>query len=286
MTAGLKSRRVSFDLSSTPLQWVPGDAMTTAVGNVLHMILPAGERWFCRVLKQALPLLDDPRLRADLEGFLRQEGSHARVHTQVLEHLATLGLDTSPFTDGFERKLNFIMGDAPLGLKLESRWLKRRWLRHRVAIIAAFEHHTCVLGRWVLENADALDAAGADPTMMDLLRWHGAEEVEHRAVAYDVARALGSGWTERQVAGLVVATALVVIWSRGLAFLARADTQGELEPSFAEFQRAAREGRIPSVTRLAMAALRYLSPGYDPQQEAVDEPALAYLATSPGVFAT
>lgn len=286
MTPELKSRRVRFDLSSTPLQWVPGDPMTTAVGNVLHMILPAGERWFCRVFKQAVQQLDDPRLRADLEGFLRQEGSHARVHTQVLEHLASLGLDTSPFTDSFERKLNFIMGDEPFGLKLDSRWLKRRWLRHRVAVIAAFEHHTCVLGRWVLENAGALDEAGADRTMMDLLRWHGAEEVEHRSVAYDVAKALGSGWTERQIAGLVVATALVVIWYRGLGFLARADSTGEFRPSLADFQRAAREGRVPSLGTLGAAVLRYVSPGYDPRQEAVDEPALAYLATSPGVFAT
>jgi uncharacterized protein len=29
------------------------------------------------------------------------------------------------------------------------------------------------------------DAIGTDPVMLDMLRWHGAEEVEHKAVAFD-----------------------------------------------------------------------------------------------------
>ncbi len=60
-------------------------------------------------------------------------------------------------------------------------------LIERLAIIAAVEHITAFLGDWVL-NADGLDRAGIHPTMLDLLRWHGAEEVEHRSVAYDVMR--------------------------------------------------------------------------------------------------
>ncbi|WP_261994278.1 metal-dependent hydrolase, partial [Streptomyces sp. t39] len=52
------------------------------------------------------------------------------------------------------------------------------------------------LGDWVL-NADGLDRAGADPVMLDLLRWHGAEEVEHRSVAYDLLRHLDPGYRRR-----------------------------------------------------------------------------------------
>jgi hypothetical protein len=51
--------------------------------------------------------------------------------------------------------------------------------------IVGIEHYTAVLGQWILD-AHQLDEAGADPAMMDLLRWHGAGEVEHRSVAFDV----------------------------------------------------------------------------------------------------
>ncbi len=61
-----------------------------------------------------------------------------------------------------------------------------------------------MLGDWAL-NATALDAAGADPTMMDLLRWHGAEEVEHRAVAFDLFTHLDGRYLRRVCAMLVTA---------------------------------------------------------------------------------
>lgn len=48
----LKARKVSFAWEDTPLHWVPGDPFTTHTINVLHLLLPAGERWFVHVYKQ------------------------------------------------------------------------------------------------------------------------------------------------------------------------------------------------------------------------------------------
>jgi len=49
---------------------------------------------------------------------------------------------------------------------------------------SAIEHYTAITGRRVL-NTPQHDAIGTDPVMLDMLRWHGAEEVEHKAVALD-----------------------------------------------------------------------------------------------------
>jgi predicted metal-dependent hydrolase len=38
---------------------------------------------------------------------------------------------------------------------------------------------------------------GADPEMVDLVKWHGAEEIEHRTVAFDLYRHLGGGYIAR-----------------------------------------------------------------------------------------
>lgn len=48
--------------------------------NVLHMLLPSGELWFCRLYNKALPLVSDARLRDDVQGFIRQEAMHSRAH--------------------------------------------------------------------------------------------------------------------------------------------------------------------------------------------------------------
>jgi uncharacterized protein len=64
----------------------------------------------------------------------------------------------------------------------------KRRLNHlcdRLWLIAAIEHYTAVMGDFALNCA--WDDHNAHPTMVDLFRWHGSEEVEHRMVAHDVA---------------------------------------------------------------------------------------------------
>lgn len=57
------------------------------------------------------------------------------------------------------------------------------------------------MGDWAL-NAD-LEKFGADPQMLDLYRWHGAEEVEHRAVAHEVATYFGVGYFRRCISMII-----------------------------------------------------------------------------------
>ncbi len=51
----LKARKVSFSWEGTPLHWVPGEPFTSHIMNVLHLLLPEGERWFVHVFQQVLP---------------------------------------------------------------------------------------------------------------------------------------------------------------------------------------------------------------------------------------
>ena len=53
-------RKVRFDWSDTPLHWVADDPFSTHMMNVLHLLLPAGERWLIRVVNEAEPMVDDP----------------------------------------------------------------------------------------------------------------------------------------------------------------------------------------------------------------------------------
>jgi predicted metal-dependent hydrolase len=270
-------RMVRFDWSGTPLHWVPGDPFSTHMINVLHLLLPAGERWFIGVVNEAAPLVCDPEVAKAIQPFVQQESWHAWAHAVVLDELASHGIDCEPFTKSLERY--FARTGSP-----EPNWpepLQRWWLHRRLADVAAIEHFTAVLGQWVIQNR-GLDYAGADPMMLDLLRWHGAEEVEHRALVYDVFEDLSGSYVLRCLAMLFVAPMLLGWWLRGLRYLMAHDPTSPPRPSWRDWFRAARQYRVPSPWMLIVTTpVRYMRPGHHPSKEASTELARQYLAQSP-----
>lgn len=284
----IRPRRVRFDWSSTPLRWVPGDAHTTHVANVLHLLLPAGERFFVDVFRDAVPLVKDDQLRAEVKAFMGQEATHARAHSGVLErHLASHGIDTSRFTFFVQWIFNLVLQVRPVPRWLPGRvrsYLDLFLLRWQLAFIAAIEHFTAVLGWWIVV-APGLERAGADPTMLDLLRWHGAEEVEHRSVAFDAYKALGGGYIRQCLYILAVFVAIAAAWIAGTHFLMRRDRTitRRRRGSLREFVRASRQGRLPSIRSLIGAVPRYMKPSYHPSQEGDTAVAKAYLDGARGV---
>lgn len=93
----LEPRDVKFDWSALPLHWIPDEPVATHTINVLHLLLPEGERWFIKVFKDALPLITDDQLREEVLGFIGQESIHAEAHQEVLDHLLTQGIDPRPY---------------------------------------------------------------------------------------------------------------------------------------------------------------------------------------------
>jgi predicted metal-dependent hydrolase len=282
----IKPRRVTFDWKQTPLHWIPDEPTATHVINVLHLLLPAGERWFVKVFKEALPLVTDEQLLTDVKGFMGQEATHSVQHSYVLEHLAEQNLDTAGYTRQVEWMFDVLLGEKPpRALPIPP----REWLRFRLALVAAIEHFTAVLGEWILD-AEALDRAGTDEVMLDLLRWHGAEEVEHRAVAFDMYQHVGGRGAVRylrRVEGMAMAwPTLVYLWISGARYLMRHDPRSVSgRYRLKDHRSAARRGLLPSWAALNAAMPRYLRRSYHPSQEGSLRKAVAYLAISPAAQA-
>lgn len=279
----LEPRHVKFDWRDTPVQWLPGDPFANHTINVLHLLFPAGEMWFCRVYNKVLPLITDPQVHADAKGFMRQEAIHARSHEGVLKHYhGAHGIDTRPFTDQIDHLFKHVLGEAPFGWKIGH---TRFWIRQQLGTIAALEHFFGYLGHWVL-NAKGLDEAGADPVMLDLLRWHGAEEVEHRMVAHTLFKHMGGTYLERVLHMLLVMGILLHLIHRGNRFMMRADPQRpRLRGFLGSWRASARGGRLPALGHVIAAAARYFAPRFTPGDEGDTEQALAYLASSPAASA-
>lgn len=282
----IKTRRVTFDWSKTPLHWIPGDPVGTHIINSFNIILPAGEKWFIACVKDALPSITDERLREEVKGFIGQEMVHSRSHQGVIDAiLAENGIDVSKLTDkadqgNADREANFA--------KRSSRAARRR-LVFELGAVAAIEHYTAVLGQWVMDN-DSLDKAGVDPMMLDLLRWHGAEEVEHRSVVYDVFQHMGGRYPARVASWFVALAFLYSGLIGGTIYIARQDKtlgrKATLPWLIRNYRRSVKQGHIPPIFRLLIGeAPVYLRPGHHPSRICSTQQAIDYLLRSPAAIA-
>lgn len=289
----LKARRVQFNFDDTPLYWLENDPFSTHMINGIHMLLPEGELWFCRVYNKALPLVTDPDLRADVEGFIRQEAVHSRAHSKAQRYLEQHGLELDSYLNRVTWLFQTFLGEQPLGIRaLEREAFRKQWLVLRVGLIAAIEHFTGVLGQWAMDNT-SWEASG-DPAMVDLFKWHLAEEVEHRTVAFELFEHLCKTqlgfYVSRQALMAIVFPLFIYFLAEGGRTLYRQDSTPRVRKwgkmlipqLLMELQRAGKTtGNVPTFTFLVNATLRWIAPGFHPIDEGNTEQALDYLARSP-----
>ncbi|EFV13642.1 metal-dependent hydrolase [Segniliparus rugosus] len=279
----LHARNVEFDFSNSPLQWIPGELVVSHVLSALHMMLPAGEMMFVDTFGRALPHIQDERLREDVIGFIGQEQIHANSHDHALHaFFSQHGIDLSVFAQYSEQL--FAQYKERMD-KLPAK-LQRRILVESLAMIAGIEHLTATAGDWLL-NQD-FEKFGADPVLTDLFRWHGAEEVEHRSVAWEVARYFGVG--RKRLIGYYLAACLTI--PLGLIYggllIARADASA---PNVGflrwtrEVGRAMKRGSLVSFAVMGEAFKAYLRPDFTPESIGDTAQAVAYLAKSPAAKA-
>ena len=285
----IKPRKVKFEWHDTPVDWIPNQPFVSYFVNEINMILPAGEFWFCRLYNKVLPRITDEKLKEDVRAFIRQEAMHAQAHTSAnKEYLDVRHIST-------ERNLalmNFLFGkvlaDQPLGITIPKA-LDEQWDLFRVGIIATVEHMTCVLGKYVLYNKE-WEKLGADANMLDLLKWHGAEEIEHRTVAFDLYRHLGGGYIARYYQSVIVIAGVLGLWVDGAANIMGQDPRfADKKPAvykpwiWREWASIAQKDNrlMPHPLWLVSQQLGYLMPWYDPLHEAKTEDAITYLDQSP-----
>jgi uncharacterized protein len=274
-------RKARFDWSNTPLHWIPGDPFATHLLNVFHLMLPVMERWFIQALTEAQPLVRDAEVRAAIKPFVHQESWHSWAHQMVLQHLASQGIDTAPYTDRLQTWLSKL-GKQHTGWP---RLLQRVSLYRRLAVVAALEPFNASLGEWFIQNR-GLDYAGADETMLDLLRWHGAEEIEHRSLVFDVYQDVCGNYLLRAVTMISTAPTFAYWWVAGLRFLMENDPTVSAKPRWRDWFRAARQYRVPGPWLVAVTVpTRFIRPGYHPSEEASTQLAVDYLKESPAALA-
>lgn len=279
----IQPRKVHFDFSGSPLHWIPGHPVASDLIGVLNVILPAAERWFVATLNEALPLVKDPKLAEDIRGFSGQEAIHADVHERALhEFMVAKGFDPAPML----QQVDFVFGKMLRPSTSPDPRRRHNHLIDRLWFIAAIEHYTAVLGDFALNST--WDDHGADPAIVDMLRWHGAEEVEHRNVAHDVAVYFSDSYWNRVSAMMLASGFLLLAFQRFAWYLLKTDPEARLGWWQVQWQRYqdSKLGLLPHYRKLfGTNTLAYLRPGFTPDKLGSTAQAVAYLASSPAARA-
>jgi predicted metal-dependent hydrolase len=147
--------------------WAGGDPVATAVYNALSATFPEGEAFFVesvRNFRDGTP----PKLAAEIKAFTTQEAIHSREHAAFNKSAVDAGYDLTPLEEKVHWRLGLVKDRPPIAA---------------LAATMALEHFTAILAHELL--SDPRHLAGVEREAGDLWRWHAAEEIEHKGVAYD-----------------------------------------------------------------------------------------------------
>ena len=174
-----------------PQYWLGGDAFKTRFCDAMSTIFPEGERYFISCVRDFRDQVTDPQLQQEIKDFIRQEGQHGMIHRQFNAHLKAQGLDVD--------KLERLTGQFLFGFM-------RKFFpkKHTLAATAAAEHLTSIMAEAMLERKDVMGEA--DPRMFAMYAWHAMEEMEHKAVAFDVMQKVAKVWYLRRIQTLIEVT--------------------------------------------------------------------------------
>ena len=203
----MKVRNVKFDFSDIQNEhYFNNNMFASHFLNSLHVVFPEGEKLFIRSVRYFANEIKDPELKKKINEFVGQEGIHHREHERFWENLEEMGLKPMGFVNFF-RKTGFDTLEAGLFRLLPKRTAQKLSL----SLTVAAEHYTALFGNQALGNAEFHEQLLPDE-MHKLMMWHAAEELEHKAVAFDVLQEVDDSYALRMT-GMALASTLLYLYA-------------------------------------------------------------------------
>lgn len=153
------------------------DPIGVAFYAALSAAFPHGENFFVRSVAQFTKQVP-PALKVEVDAFIKQEALHAREHVKFNCAIGEAGMPIDALIKRANGQLVCADQRAPL---------------NRLATTVALEHFTAIFAEKILSNPRHL--AHFDGEDLALWHWHAIEEIEHKAVAFDVYNHMTAGWS-------------------------------------------------------------------------------------------
>jgi len=197
--------------------WHQAGPNVTQFMNAMSLFFPAGERLFIDAVRSYREQIPDPDLRKAATAFIGQEAMHSREHEEYNALLDQAGLPGTQLAEQVAQRTAYIMNNTPKMTPL--------------LITIALEHFTALMGDTLLRYPEQM--AGSQEDYERMWRWHALEEVEHKAVAYDVfEKCIGRGPKAYARRASIMLTTTVTFWPHVISFyrqLAAADPHCQAE---------------------------------------------------------
>lgn len=246
-------RKMGFDFSDVPKDYMNGSLAESHFFDGLNLLFPEGERFFMRAVRNGLNKIEDENLKQQARGFFGQETQHAIEHEKFFEVLEKNGY---VFRPKLEKMNNFI-------LKM------RDILPHSLSlsITAGAEHLTAVLGATALVDEGV---ENSHPAMRDLIQWHAIEEIEHKAIAFDVYKATGGSYPMRVFGYLNALLFIHVTSTYFVKDLLRQDGYSKKETK--RLLKESQQNMLQQHPSLRQSLMAYFKPSFHPND--IDESGL------------
>ncbi|WP_375191561.1 metal-dependent hydrolase [Marinobacter sp.] len=243
----IKPQRMGFEFGEqVPQYWLDNSYFLSHMMNALSVLFPQGEQFFVDSVRAYRDQISDPKLKAEVRGFIGQEAMHSLEHVAMNQHVRDQGMPV----EELEKHLEVVLGIA-----------KKLPKRHQLAITCALEHMTAMMADMLLERSDVRE--DMDESMRPLWVWHAIEETEHKAVTYDVFQQVGGTYAERAFYQVFSTAALGVMASYFTGRMMLNDRKNfSLKDSARGLWRM--WGRNGTFSSLIPTWLEYFKPGFHP----------------------
>jgi predicted metal-dependent hydrolase len=258
----IKPRKPSFDVTDVPVFWNDGDPVLTRFFDALSVHFPDGERFFIQSVRHYQNRVTDLKLKEDIRNFFWQEVQNGIVLDRYNAVMAAQGVNVDK-----------IIMRLKIAIRLFQTHLSPK---HQLALTAAFEHITATLGEGFMEGEGKM-FRHAHPIMRAMYMWHGVEEVEHKAVAFDVYETADGGGYFSRVAALIGGTAVVHMVVGSVAWhMLKVDGMNR-RPLLIAKGLYRLYGPRGLLTRLVPRYLDWFRPGFHPTDSGMPEKVEAWL---------
>lgn len=150
--------------------WFDGNSLLTTYFTALSATFPPGEQNFIDSVRYYRDQITDETLLAQIRGFIGQEGHHSRQHRLANKVMDEMGLYASRIEEHLRQDI--------------IKFNKHLTPEQQLAATVCMEHITAIMAEHALTIPEMTEHM--HESVRELILWHAVEEIEHKAVAFDV----------------------------------------------------------------------------------------------------